>query len=67
MSNPKKPWEDIPFEIIIEEERKEKERQAEKEKQRPRLPLPLYCPHTASNDPSQSPNAINDTIITFKL
>ena len=46
MSDEKKPWEDIPIEIIIEEE---KQRREEEERKRPRLELPLYYPTQSSS------------------
>jgi hypothetical protein len=45
MGDEKKPWEDIPIEIIIEEEQK---REQERDNNRPRLELPLYQPYTSS-------------------
>ena len=46
MGDEKKPWEDIPIEIIIEEE---KQRREEEERKRPRLELPLYYPSQSSS------------------
>ena len=55
MGDEKKPWEDIPIEIIIEEE---KQRREEEERKRPRLELPLYYPTQSSSygEPESSRN-----------
>jgi hypothetical protein len=52
MGDSKEPWGDIPFEIIIEEERR---RQVEEDLRRPRIELPIYEPHiTGSEQPTNS-------------
>jgi len=65
MGNSKKPWEDIPIEIIIDEEKKRK--REEEERQRPRIELPIEHPTTASHNKSPEHEVVNSTIITFKL
>lgn len=47
MGDEKKPWKDIPIEIIIEEERIKKEQ--EYERNRPQLELPIYYPSQSSS------------------
>jgi hypothetical protein len=51
MGDPKKPWEDVPIEVLIEYERKKRE---ELEKQREQLRIPLYSP--MPHNPRQTPN-----------
>jgi len=53
MGDGKKPWEDIPIEIIIEEE--EKKKRQEEESNRPRLELPLHYPARSSSYEESDP------------
>ena len=50
MGDPKKPWDDVPIEVLIEEERKKRE---EAERQRPRIYLPLPDPHSSPPSPDE--------------
>ena len=65
MGDEKKPWEDIPIEIIIDEE---KQRREEEERKRPRLELPIYYPTQSSSyeepDPQES---ADEHMIIIKL
>lgn len=42
MGDPKNPWEEVPIEVLIEEERKKKERELEHNRPRIYLPIPDY-------------------------
>ncbi len=65
MGDEKKPWEDIPLEIIIEEEKRERE---EEDRKRPRLELPLYYPSQSSSyDKSDPQEADEEHMIIIKL
>jgi hypothetical protein len=55
MGDPKKPWEDVPVEVLIEEERKKRE---EWDRNRPRIELPIgppghYKPPKKDSDPEE--------------
>jgi hypothetical protein len=65
MGDEKKPWQDIPIEIIIEEE---KRRIEEEERKRPRLELPLYQPSTSSyHNPDDQEAEESEHMIIIKL
>jgi hypothetical protein len=65
MGDEKKPWEDIPFEIIIEEEKRKRE---EEDRKRPRLELPLYYPSQSSSYGEPDPHeADEEHMIIIKL
>lgn len=66
MGGEKKPWEDIPIEIIIEEERIKKEQEYERD--RPQLELPIYYPSQSSSygDPTPQESA-DEHMIIIKL
>jgi len=66
MGDEKKPWEDVPIEIIIEEEeRKKRERE---ERRRPRLELPLHYPaRSSSYEEPSSEEADEEHMIIIKL
>jgi hypothetical protein len=52
VGDPKKPWEDVPVEVLIEEERKKQE---EWERNRPRIQLPIP-EHYPAYDPKKDQN-----------
>ena len=65
MGDEKKPWEDIPIEIIIEEE---KQRREEEDRKRPRLELPLYYPSQSSSYEEPNPQDVEEEhMIIIKL
>ncbi len=65
MGDEQKPWEDIPIEIIIEDE---KQRRQKEEQNRPRIELPLYQPYTSSyDDPEDQEAEEQDHMIIIKL
>jgi hypothetical protein len=66
MGDEKKPWEDVPIEIIIEEEQRKKREQ--EERQRPRLELPLYYPSQSSSYTETDPQEDGEEhLIIIKL
>lgn len=65
MSDEKKPWEEMPIEIIIEEERIR--RREEQDRSRPRIELPVYLPHTSSYKYDEEQETEEDIQINFKL
>jgi len=67
MGRSKKPWEDIPIEIIIEEEDKRRRREIEIERQRPRIELPVHPPSTASYERPSEQNVEESPITTFRF
>ncbi len=52
MGDPKNPWEEVPIEVLIEEERKRKERELEHNRPRIHLPIPDY-PERTPTDPDE--------------
>jgi hypothetical protein len=65
MGNDKKPWEDIPIEIIIEEEER---RQRKEDENRPRIELPIYHPtHSSSYNNPNSQEITDEHMIIIKL
>ena len=51
MGDPKNPWEEVPIEVLIEEDRKKRERELEYNRPRIHLPIPEYPARTpAEND-----------------
>jgi hypothetical protein len=65
MGNDKKPWEDIPIEIIIEEEER---RQRKEDENRPRIELPIYRPsHSSSYNNPNSQEITDEHMIIIKL
>jgi hypothetical protein len=66
MGDDKKPWQDIPIEIIIEEE--ERKKRQEEENNRPRLELPLYYPARSSSYEDPDPQETEEEhVIIIKL
>ena len=66
MGSDKKPWEDIPIEIIIEEEKRRKRK--EEEDNRPRIELPIYHPsHSSSYNNPNSKEITDEPMIIIKL
>jgi|14BtaG_2_1085337.scaffolds.fasta_scaffold22493_4 hypothetical protein len=66
MGDDKKPWEDVPVEIIIEEEERIKREQ--EDSKRPRLELPLYYPSQSSSYGEPPPQeADEEHMIIIKL
>lgn len=55
MGDNKKPWEEIPIEIIIEEEERER---IERDANRPRIELPIYYPTTSAS--YETPDDVED-------
>jgi hypothetical protein len=68
MGDPKNPWDDIPIEIIIEEERKRAE---ELERQRPRIYVPTpddYNRYPPTHRPeTEDDDEEEESIIVIKL
>jgi hypothetical protein len=56
MGDPKNPWDDVPVEVLIEEERKKDE---EWDRNRPRIELPIHSPDYRS-PPREDPDAEED-------
>jgi len=59
MGDEKKPWHDVPIEILIEEE--EKRRILEEELKRPRMEMPIYDAPMTGSDLTNSINPDEDT------
>ena len=53
VGDPKKPWEDVPIEVLIEEERKKKEQELEQQRPRIHLPIPDYPPPSRREEDDQ--------------
>ena len=53
VGDPKKPWEEVPIEVLIEEERKKKEQELERERPRIHLPIPDYPPPSKKEEDDQ--------------
>jgi hypothetical protein len=56
MGDPKNPWDDVPVEVLIEEERKKQE---EWDRNRPRIELPIDSPDYRS-PPREEPDTEED-------
>ena len=68
VGNGKKPWEDVPIEVLIEEERKRKEAQEDK-RERLYAPMPAPpCPrHREEHEPENQDETWEDYKIIIKL
>lgn len=67
VGDPKKPWEEVPIEVLIEEERKKQE---EWERSRPRIQLPVpqrYPNYNPNNDQNDEKNDQEDSKIVIPL
>jgi len=64
MGDPKNPWEEVPIEVLIEEEQRKKERELEHNRPRIHLPIPDY-PERAPTE--QDEEGSDDYKIVIKL
>ena len=64
MGHQKKPWQDVPIEVLIEYERKKQE---ERERQREQLRLPLHSPpmRAPTSPHQQDTGEEHKTVINF--
>jgi hypothetical protein len=64
VGNSKKPWEDVPIEVLIEEERKKKAAQ-EDQREQLQIPAPYYPEQTPEENPENELEGDHKIIIKF--
>jgi len=64
VGNSKKPWEDVPIEVLIEEERKKKDAQEDRREQL-QIPAPYYSEENSEENSQEESEGEHAIIIKF--